>query len=566
MSVSPLTGARAAGLGIILAGIVLLALPLGAQPFSTQIQIAISQLTTGVTPFSLLRLVESGYINFGAASGVDGYGLRDNNGTIQFKQEGGGWVSLPASGTFPTGASYWVRTADPDLSNETAMGALGTGLVINTTTTGVPTIYAGGTCTNQFVAQVTASGTLTCATVNLATMTTGITAVANGGTGLSAGTSGGILAYTASGTLASSAALAANRIVLGGGAGAVPVTLGSLGTATTVLHGNASGAPTFGAVTLTTDVGGVLPTANGGTGIAFFTAAGPTAARVYTFPDANATILTSGTAVTAAQGGTGQTSYTTGDLLYASGATALSKLADTSTGNALISGGVGVAPAYGKIGLTTHVDGVLPVANGGTNLASYAIGDLIYASGATALAKLADVASGSVLVSGGVGVAPAWSASPTLTSVTSALYTGIASATATVVQTLSSVATNDDPTEVVRQYRVATTDATPTALATIAVTQFTTLQIRCSVTARRTGGVAGTDGDGAAYWIDIALKNESGTAAEIAAETLTVVGEDQAAWTVTAAVSSGNEVLSVTGAVDNNVTWHATCRTYQVGS
>lgn len=566
MSVSPLTGARAAGLGIILAGIVLLALPLGAQPFSTQIQIAISQLTTGVTPFSLLRLVESGYINFGAASGVDGYGLRDNNGTIQFKQEGGGWVSLPASGTFPTGASYWVRTADPDLSNETAMGALGTGLVINTTTTGVPTIYAGGTCTNQFVAQVSANGTLTCATVNLATMTTGITAVANGGTGLSAGTSGGILAYTASGTLASSAALAANRIVLGGGAGAVPVTLGSLGTATTVLHGNASGAPTFGAVTLTTDVGGVLPTANGGTGIAFFTAAGPTAARVYTFPDANATILTSGTAVTAAQGGTGQTSYTTGDLLYASGATALSKLADTSTGNALISGGVGVAPAYGKIGLTTHVDGVLPVANGGTNLASYAIGDLIYASGATALAKLADVASGSVLVSGGVGVAPAWSASPTLTSVTSALYTGIASATATVVQTLSSVATNDDPTEVVRQYRVATTDATPTALATIAVTQFTTLQIRCSVTARRTGGTAGTDGDGAAYWIDIALKNESGTAAEIAAETLTVVGEDQAAWTVTAAVSSGNEVLSVTGAVDNNVTWHATCRTYQVGS
>lgn len=38
------------------------------------------------------------------------------------------------------------------------------------------------------------------------------------------------------------------------------------GTSTTVLHGNASGAPTFGAVSLTADVSGILPIANGGTG------------------------------------------------------------------------------------------------------------------------------------------------------------------------------------------------------------------------------------------------------------------------------------------------------------
>jgi hypothetical protein len=42
-------------------------------------------------------------------------------------------------------------------------------------------------------------------------------------------------------------------------------TLGSLGTTTTVLHGNAAGAPSFGAVVLTTDVSGILPLANGGT-------------------------------------------------------------------------------------------------------------------------------------------------------------------------------------------------------------------------------------------------------------------------------------------------------------
>src|SRR5579859_2381505 len=38
------------------------------------------------------------------------------------------------------------------------------------------------------------------------------------------------------------------------------------GTTTTVLHGNAAGNPSFSAVVLTTDVSGVLPTANGGTG------------------------------------------------------------------------------------------------------------------------------------------------------------------------------------------------------------------------------------------------------------------------------------------------------------
>lgn len=74
----------------------------------------------------------------------------------------------------------------------------------------------------------------------------------------------------------------------------------------------------------------------------------------------------------AANGGTGQSSYTIGDLLYASASTTLSKLADVATGNALISGGVGAIPAWGKIGLTTHVSGTLPIANGGTNQTSFA--------------------------------------------------------------------------------------------------------------------------------------------------------------------------------------------------
>jgi hypothetical protein len=89
--------------------------------------------------------------------------------------------------------------------------------------------------------------------------------------------------------------------------------------------------------------------------------------------------------VPATAGGTGQTSYTTGDLLYANSGTTLAKLADVATGNALISGGVGVAPSYGKIGLTTHVSGTLPTANGGTNLTSFTSGGAVYATSTSVL-------------------------------------------------------------------------------------------------------------------------------------------------------------------------------------
>ena len=54
------------------------------------------------------------------------------------------------------------------------------------------------------------------------------------------------------------------------------------------------------------------------------------------------------------------------------------------------------------------------------------IGDLIYASAANTPARLADVAVGSVFVSGGVGAAPSWSATPTVASLTSPTVYGSA--------------------------------------------------------------------------------------------------------------------------------------------
>lgn len=73
-----------------------------------------------------------------------------------------------------------------------------------------------------------------------------------------------------------------------------------------------------------------------------------------------------GTDVAVADGGTNISSYTIGDLLQASGATTLAKLAAVATGNVLISGGVTTVSSWGKVALTTHVSGILPLANGGT--------------------------------------------------------------------------------------------------------------------------------------------------------------------------------------------------------
>jgi len=77
-----------------------------------------------------------------------------------------------------------------------------------------------------------------------------------------------------------------------------------------------------------------------------------------------------GSTIGAGFGGTGINSYSVGDMLYASGATALSKLASVASGNVLRAGGVGSAPAWGKVALTTDVSGILPVANGGTGVSS----------------------------------------------------------------------------------------------------------------------------------------------------------------------------------------------------
>ena len=136
----------------------------------------------------------------------------------------------------------------------------------------------------------------------------------------------------------------------------------------------------------------------------------------------------------AANGGTGQSSYTTGDLLYASSSSALSRLADVAVGNVLLSGGVGVAPSWGQVNLASMVTGTLPVANGGTGqssaLTQYGV---VYGSSSSAMATTGAGTTGQVLIAN-TGGAPTWSSSiPSTAGVTSfsAGSTGLTPNTAT---------------------------------------------------------------------------------------------------------------------------------------
>lgn len=104
--------------------------------------------------------------------------------------------------------------------------------------------------------------------------------------------------------------------------------------------------------------------------------------------------------VTAILGGTGQTVYVVGDLLYASTTTVLSRLADVATGNALISGGGGVAPSWGKIALTTHISGTLAVGNGGIGVATLAANGVLYGNGTSAVGATAAGTAAQVLIGG----------------------------------------------------------------------------------------------------------------------------------------------------------------------
>lgn len=105
----------------------------------------------------------------------------------------------------------------------------------------------------------------------------------------------------------------------------------------------------------------------------------------------------------------------TGAATFASGCTSGQTLTWTSATDNLSCTNIAIAGSQvsGNIsGNAANVTGVVASANGGTGQSSYTVGDLLFASGASALSRLPASTSGQVLTSGGVGVAPSWAAAP----------------------------------------------------------------------------------------------------------------------------------------------------------
>lgn len=116
--------------------------------------------------------------------------------------------------------------------------------------------------------------------------------------------------------------------------------------------------------------------------------------------------------------------------------------------------------------------------------------------------------------------------------------------------------------EKVYQDKVATTNATVTTILTMTVPSSTTWAFVAYVSARRSGGVAGTAEDGAFYEVKACYKNVAGTATIIGSATITTIAESQAGWDVTLSPTGATVRIQVTGAADNNISWNCTAHVF----
>lgn len=405
-----------------------------------------------------------------SSSGPNSVVLRDSNSNITINRlnQGTQTITAAASTTNLTAASQYNQTLVgtgtqtfrlPDattLTDTTAFqfnnNATGTLTITDYAAATVGTVAPGGAANIALLDNTTVGGTwdvhgyipenVTWGTNALSLGSTVITGgtwnggtigTAYGGTGLTTFTAANSALYSTSssaltaGTLPVAAGgsgattFTANGVVYGNGTSALGVT--SAGTTGQVLVGNTGSAPSWATVSSSlvssfqTSLSGLTPSTATTGAVTLAGTLGPTS------------------------GGTGLTSYTQGDLVYATATNTLGKLADVATGNALISGGVGADPLWGKIGLSTHVSGTLPIGNGGTGqtTASAAfdalnpmttVGDMIYEGSGPTAVRLPIGSSNQVLTV--VGGIPSWQ-TPSSGGVTTISFgsTGLTPSTAT---------------------------------------------------------------------------------------------------------------------------------------
>jgi hypothetical protein len=294
---------------------------------------------------------------------------------------------LPDATTLTNGASFQF--------NNNSTGALS---IVNNGSGPVATVPAGGATQLFLTSTSTANGTwdthgflpenilwgtnslyLATDVITGGTWNGGTIGTAYGGTGLTTFTSGGALYATSTSSLTSgtlpvtaggtaATTFTANGVLYGNGTSALGVT--AVGTTGEVLLANTGGAPTWGAIPTTAAVTSFQTSLNGLTPSTASTGA----------------VTLAGT-LGAVSGGTSFSSYTTGDIIYASATNTLAKLGAGSNGQVLTLASGVPSWASSSAATTRTTSTFTATASQTTFTVSYTVGLIdVYRNGA----KLAD--------------------------------------------------------------------------------------------------------------------------------------------------------------------------------
>ena len=336
--------------------------------------------TKGVTQQSVKAYVDTSV----TAQDLD---VVSDSGTIDidldsdtFKVLGGEGIDTSATGTTLTIAGEDASTSNKGIASFASANF--------TVSSGAVTIKDGGVANAELVnSSITVSdGSNT-------------SPVALGGTLTFAGTSSEVEVAESSGTVTIGLPATINANTSGTAAGlSATLAVASGGTGVTSLTDKAvlisqdSGTDAVGAVALTTNGQVIIGGADG-----------PAAATITGGTNVTVTNGANSISIAAADN---NTTYTAGDGLDLSGTTFST---DLKSNGGLVIESTEVAVDLGASSIT----GTLGVADGGTNLSSFTAGDLIYASGSTTLAKLAKGSASQVLAMNSGASAPEWvAASP----------------------------------------------------------------------------------------------------------------------------------------------------------
>ena len=297
-------------------------------------------------------------------------------------------LGTPASGTLTNCTSLPIATGVSGLGTSVA-----TALAVNVGS-------AGAFVTNGGALGTPSSGTLTnCSGLSLTAGVTGTLPIANGGTGLTSTPANGALDIGNGTGFTRTTLTAGANVTITNAAGSITIassnpggTVTSVGgtgsvngitlSGTVTSSGNLTLGGTLSGVSLTSQVTGTLPVANGGTGQTSYTdgqllignSSGNTLSKATLTAGSNITITNGNGSITIASSNPGGTVTSVGGTGSVNGITLSGTV--TSSGNLTLGG------TLSNVSLSTQVTGTLPVGNGGSGATT--LSGVLYGNGTSA--------------------------------------------------------------------------------------------------------------------------------------------------------------------------------------